>query len=198
MWADSSAAVPRAAASWKTVVNGSCCRPLTAYCSCTLTVLAHQLGHVAGARVAVAVGVAEQLAVTVQQAVVHGPGVDADPVQLPGARHLGDTGEHLAVDAEHVPEERAADRDAAVGEAVHLLQGEVPRTDAGGHHTAARRPEVDGREAQGRHRRKAAATPASTGMCSPVVWLSWSVQRTKTALAMLSGSTSRLRIVRCA
>mgnify|MGYP006172232621 CR=1 FL=1 len=43
-----------------------------------------------------------------------------------------------------------------------------------------------------------AATPASTGMCRPVVWLSWSVQRTKTALAMLSGSTSRLRIVRWA
>ena len=75
------------------------------------------------------------------------------------------------------------------------------------HHPTARRPEVDRGDADGRgagrhrrpgHRRKAAATPASTGMCRPVVWLSSSVQSTKTALAMLSGSTSRLRIVRCA
>ncbi len=48
------------------------------------------------------------------------------------------------------------------------------------------------------HRRNAAATPASTGMCRPVVWVSSGPQRTKTALAMWSGSTSRLRIVRWA
>ena len=68
----------------------------------------------------------------------------------------------------------AADRDAAVGEAVHLLQVRGAPGRRGRHHPAAggargrrrRRAHAVG------HRRNAAATPASTGMCSPVVWVS--------------------------
>ena len=48
------------------------------------------------------------------------------------------------------------------------------------------------------HRRKAAATPASTGMCSPVVWLRSPPVRAKTAAATCSGRTSCLSSVRCA
>ncbi len=81
----------------------------------------HQLGYVAGAGVAVAVGVAQQLAVPVEQAVVDGPRVDPDAVEVAGASHLGDPGQHLAVDAQDVPEQRSADRDGTVGEPVHLL-----------------------------------------------------------------------------
>ena len=50
----------------------------------------------------------------------------------------------------------------------------------------------------GDQRRKAAATPASTGMCNPVVWERSPPVRAKTAAATCSGSTSRLRIVRWA
>ena len=95
------------------------------------------------------------------------------------------------------------DGHSPVAEAVQLLQVEGARTDPAGHDPAAGGAEVDRGDADGfrrteHHRRKAAATPASTGMCRPVVWLSSEEQSTKTALAMFSGSTSRLRIVRCA
>ena len=50
----------------------------------------------------------------------------------------------------------------------------------------------------GGHRRKAAATPESTGMCRPVVRLSSGPVSTYTASATFSGTTSRLRIVRFA
>ncbi len=47
-------------------------------------------------------------------------------------------------------------------------------------------------------RRKAAATPASTGMCRPVVWDSSPPVSASTAAATCSGSTSRLSRVRWA
>ena len=59
--------------------------------------------------------------------------------------------------------------------------------DPADHHPAARRAEVDGRDEPAGHRRKAAATPASTGMCSPVVWLRSPPVRAKTAAATCSG-----------
>ena len=45
---------------------------------------------------------------------------------------------------------------------------------------------------------KPAATPASTGTCSPVVWVSSPPVSANTAFATCSGSTSRLRMVRWA
>src|SRR5690606_28336903 len=47
-------------------------------------------------------------------------------------------------------------------------------------------------------RRNAAATPASTGTCNPVVWLSSPAVSARTALATCSGRTSRLSSVRWA
>ena len=60
--------------------------------------------------------------------------------------------------------------------------------------TAARRRSIG----MARQRRNAAATPASTGMCRPVVWVSSPPVSANTALATCSGSTSRLRRVRWA
>ncbi len=93
-----------------------------------------------------------------------------------------------------------------VGEAVHLGELQHVRVDADprDHHATGGGAEVDGHDPDGpgptrrAHRRKAAATPASTGTCSPVVWVMSGPQSTKTALAMCSGSTSRLRMVRWA
>src|SRR4051794_39699925 len=88
-----------------------------------------------------------------------------------------------------------------VGEAVHRFELDPPVPYAAGHHPAAGRTDVDSPEHRGLgggHRRNAAATPASTGMCRPVVWLRSAEQSTKTALATFSGSTSRLRRVRWA
>ena len=51
------------------------------------------------------------------------------------------------------------------------------------------RAEVDRCDGRG-HRRNAAATPESTGTCSPVVWLSSGPVSAATALATCSGSTS--------
>ena len=164
--------------------------------------------HTVGAGVAVGVGIAQQGPVTVEQAVVDGPGVDADAVQRSGLGDPADAAQHLAVDAEHVPEQAVAHAHTAVGEAVHLLQVQRAGADRAGHDPAAGRAQVDRGDAQRRarrpgatspgHRRKAAATPASTGTCRPVVCVISGPQSTKTALAMWEGSTSRLRIVRWA
>ena len=88
--------------------------------------------------------------------------------------------------------------DRLVREAVDLGQLELVGADPPDHHPAARRAEIDGRDEPAGHRRKAAATPASTGMCSPVVWLRSPPVRAKTAAATCSGRTSRLSSVRCA
>ena len=78
------------------------------------------------------------------------------------------------------------------------VSSRVVGPDPADHHPAARRAEIDGRDEPGGHRRKAAATPASTGMCSPVVWLRSPPVSAKTAAATCSGTTSRLSSVRCA
>ena len=160
----------------------------------------HALRDADGAVVAVVHRGAEQRAVGVEQAVVDGPGVDADAVHL---ARLTQSGEDLAVEPDDVPVQGVADAHRAVAEAVHLGELETcrpahPRPDD----PPGRGAEVDGGDGDavgGRaHRRKAAATPASTGMCRPVVCDRSAEQSTKTALATFSGSTSRLRRVRWA
>ena len=88
--------------------------------------------------------------------------------------------------------------DGFVRETVDLYQLQCLRGDSSDHDPAARRAEIDGRDEPGGHRRKAAATPASTGMWSPVVWLRSPPVRAKTAAATCSGRTSRFNSVRCA
>ncbi len=165
----------------------------------------HALGDAVGAVVAVGDGFGEHHAVGVEQAVVDGPGVDPD---ARGAAEAPDEGleadEDLLEQGGEVPAQVAVEAHGAVLEAVHRLQGDPAVDDAAGHHPPARRADVDGGEdLAGRpvgaaHLRNAAATPASTGTCRPVVWDRSAEQRTKTAFATCSGSTSRLRRVRCA
>ncbi len=105
--------------------------------------------------------------------------------------------EQLTVDPLDVPAQRpVVVTDTAVGEAVHLLEPELVGPDLGHHHASRGGAEVEGDAAS--HRRKAAATPASTGMCSPVVCVMFGPHSAKTALAQCSGSTSRLSSVRWA
>ena len=90
--------------------------------------------------------------------------------------------------------------DGLVGEAMDLFELEVVRPDPTDHHPPARRAEVDGRDASAvrSHRRKAAATPASTGMWRPVVCDRSPPTSANTAAATCSGRTSRLSSVRWA
>src|SRR6266508_718760 len=155
--------------------------------------------HTVGTRVAVVYRVAEQSAVFVEQAVVNGPRVHPDGIQAPVRR--GESGraqavEHTPIQAQDVPVQCAADRHGHVVEAGDLVQAQRVWRDLGEHHPATGRTEVDGRE--GSHRRNAAATPASTGMCRPVVCERSPAVSANTAAATCSGSTSRLRSVRLA
>ncbi len=65
--------------------------------------------------------------------------------------------------------ETVRERDRVVREAVDLGKLELVGCDPADHHPAARRAEIDGGAEPASHRRNAAATPASTGMCRPVV-----------------------------
>ena len=95
----------------------------------------------------------------------------------------------------------AAQPHRLVGEPVHLGQVERARPDPAEHDPAAGRAQVDRGDrpsTRRAHRRNAAATPASTGMCRPVVCDRSPPVSAKTALATCSGSTSRLSRVRWA
>ena len=103
-----------------------------------------------------------------------------------------------------------------VGQPGDLFHHEAAAFEATRRQPGAGRAEVDGSVEAGRshesrtpsgkrgthrrqgvpHRRKAAATPASTGTISPVVRARWPAVRTNTASATCSGRTSSLRSVR--
>ncbi len=109
--------------------------------------------------------------------------------------------------AAHVPAQVAVTELDAVRETmdhvqVHALAGVTGVVvDGPGDDPTARGAEVDGGEDPCGHssqRRNAAATPASTGTCRPVVWLNASDVIATTALATCSGSTSRFSSVRWA
>ncbi len=89
-----------------------------------------------------------------------------------------------------------------VGEPLDDLEAHRAVADMTDDDATAGRAEVDCRDSSSAHgaayRRNAAATPESTGMCSPVVRLSSGPVSTYTASATFSGTTSRLRIVRFA
>ncbi len=157
--------------------------------------LPHLLGDALGTGVPVVHRVAEQRPVRVQQPVVHGPAVDADGVHLPCRPQ---TVQDAPVQPQHVPAQPLGDPHRAVGEAVRLGQLQRVGADAADHDTPAGGAQVDRGVRRHTHRRNAAATPASTGTCSPVVCVSSPPVSANTALATCSGSTSRLRMVRWA
>ena len=154
--------------------------------------------RVRGPLVPVVHRVPEQRAVRVEQPVVDGPGVDADAVDRPGFR---EPVQHLLVEVEDVPVQCAGHPNRPVHEPVALLQYDRIATDLTDDHPAAGRAEVDGGDpdfSHRRHRRKAAATPASTGTCSPVVSGRSPAHNANTAAPTCSGSTSRFSSVRLA
>ncbi len=152
-------------------------------------------------------GQAEQASLA-EESVVHRPRVDADARQV-GVLGAGpaESGHDLPVQLDDVPVQGVAGR-ARAGRPGRSGSGRRGPSDAVPVHVAdddppARRAEVDrGDAAAVRHgvpyRRNAAATPASTGTCSPVVCEKSDVQMAYTAFATFSGTTSRLRMVRWA
>jgi hypothetical protein len=108
-----------------------------------------------------------------QQRVVDGPRVDADRGDLVD---LTEPGEHAAVELDDVPVQSVGERDGPVREPRDLPHPHLALADLAENHPARGRPEVDGGDPHGvrRHhetayRRNAAATPESTGRCTPVV-----------------------------
>ncbi|BAS12238.1 hypothetical protein AHiyo8_05410 [Arthrobacter sp. Hiyo8] len=167
----------------------------------------------AAALVAVAERLGPQDTRGIHESVVDGPRVDpdtGDPLPACGGRFGGrrKSREHLTEQGVEVPVESAVELHDAVGETVHRFQrdrfsGRGAAGDPAEHDAPRGRSDIDGGEnAAGTglsvHRRKAAATPASTGMCRPVVCESSLLVSTAAALATCSGRTSRLSRVRWA
>lgn len=155
-----------------------------------------------GAAVSIRHRIGQQIAVGVEQAVVDPPGVDSDRLNLgiPCGKQT-DAVLHLRPKHLDVPAQMAAALDHAVGEPVDQFEPDGLPFDKASHHPPARRAEVDRGDDPSRHRpyrRKAAATPESTGTIRPVVWENSEEASTATALATCSGSTSRWSSVRLA
>ena len=170
------------------VLNGRNWSPVRAYSSAGGTTAWTASTAASGPLVAVVIRIAEQRAALVDQAVVDRPRVEPDADQPRGRpSRLAQPGQDLAIEPEDVPVEPVGQPDGLVREAMDLGQLEVVRADPADHHPTARRAEVDGRDEPAGHRRKAAATPASTGMWRPVVWLRSPPVRANTAAATCSG-----------
>ncbi len=138
-----------------------------------------------------------------EEGVIDRPGVDPDADEVAiELRSRADSSGDLSVQFHHVPVQRLpvvlVQGDGSVREARHRCHPDTAAVDVTDDDSAARRAEVDRSDTPRTHRRKAAATPASTGMCRPVVCEKSDVQIAYTAFATFSGTTSRLSIVRCA
>ncbi len=138
-----------------------------------------------------------------EEPVVDGPGVDPDADHVRGlAECLRKATARVVEQPGQVPVHRGAlaipQVDRIVGEPGHWSDVQCLRTDRGEHDPSAGGTEVHRGETAGAagHRRNAAATPASTGTCRPVVCEKSEVHSTNAALAMFSGRTSRLSNVR--
>ncbi len=141
--------------------------------------LVHAAG---GAVVAVVERLGEQLTGT-QEAVVDRPRVDADglDVRFP-AHRFREAVEDMGDEGVEVPVQTVGAGHRSVREPRHGLELQDARPHSADHHPTARGAEIHRRDrtdvpyGRGRavvgHRRNAAATPESTGMCRPVVRLS--------------------------
>jgi hypothetical protein len=118
-----------------------------------------------GAGIPVTGRVDDQLAVAVEQPVVHGPPVDRHRVDPDLPEPVADAGQQRA----GVPAQHAADRPRPVREPVHHAEAETTFRSVSNDHPPAGGAEIDGRDPDRPHRRNPAATPESTGTCSPVV-----------------------------
>ena len=166
------------------VLKGRNCRPLIAYRRPGSDPGMDLVDDRLGPPVPVGDRLGEQRAVGVQQAVVHRPGVDAEAGDLRVAlAQLLQADQDLLVESSQVPAQMAVGFLGAVGKTVHDVELDTVVGPATRHHPTAGCADVDRaehhlspepvegvRSRRASHRRKAAATPASTGMCRPVVW----------------------------
>ena len=143
-----------------------------------------------------------QGAACIHQAVVHGPGVDANAGNHGAScggmlRGCLEPQQDLVKEPLKIPEETPSRSTTPLGKRCTTWRSALPAVRL----PTMTRPEdapMSTAANKAAHRRKAAATPASTGMCRPVVWESSAEVSTAAALATFSGSTSRLSRVRCA
>ncbi len=163
-----------------------------------------RLEHALGARIAVAGRVGQESSAGIEQAVIDSPRIDSHRRRTVLEHRDPDTGTDLTPQRREIPPPDTVDLVGRVGEPRHFGEVEPIRGDAPDHDTPGRRPEVDRSGGDLRvcpneaHRRKAAATPESTGTCRPVVWDRSPDTSATTAAATCSGRTSCLSRVRCA
>ena len=85
--------------------------------------LEYRLHHAVGARVAVVIGILQQVAALAQERVVDAPAVHSDALE-PGVRHDFKTTLHLEPQPENVPPQRAVRPDGFVLKSAHLVEGQ--------------------------------------------------------------------------
>ncbi len=102
------------------------------------------LHHAIGAVVAILERLAEQKTAGVHQAIIDGPGIDADAIQ--GSRELprfAQPGEGLIPQREDIPEAVPVQHHWLVGKAVHLFQAHLPAIEARQQHAPAAGTQID-------------------------------------------------------
>ena len=140
----------------------------------------------------------DETARLVDDPVVDRPRVDTERLRAHRLRLL-EAVDRCSMQAPDIPGPAPAGMNRSVGKPAHLGQGWHPGREIGQDDAATPRADVDGRyPSHGGYRMNAAATPESTGMIRPVVRENSSETIAATAVAMCSGRTSRLRMVRCA
>ncbi len=140
--AAASAAEPRSAISWKTVLIGIVWMPVTAYSSLARDERVRRLDHPVRARVAVVEREPEHAVVPVEQRVVDAPRVHADAAQLRAPGRLGEAVQRLGEQRHQVPAHPVGQAHGAVLEAVHLLEPDPGAVVVAEHHAAALGAEV--------------------------------------------------------
>ena len=127
-------------------------------------------------------GFSKETSIVIQHPVVHAPAINGDGLRL---RDPAQSGQDHPVEPVEVPAQMTVSGDRGVRDPLDLSQLDPFRRHCAGHDSRTRSAEVDGREDPRRHvqRKNAAATPASTGTKSPVVWLNSSETRAATAEA---------------
>ena len=144
------------------------------------------------------IGSVERQVLGAGDAVVDRPRVDTQRLRAHRLRLLEPV-DRCSTQALDIPAPAPAGMKWSVGKPAHLGQGWHSGREIGQDDAATPRADVDGRyPSHGGYRIKAAATPESTGIIRPVVRENSSETIAATAAAMCSGSTSRLRMVRCA
>ena len=109
--------------------------------------------HSAGARIAIADGLAEQLVVGTEKGEIDAPGIDADARHVravPTSREPQPL-HHFLPQPRQIPDEPAAERHRPVLEPMNLLEFEQPPVERAGHHPASRSSQIHRQGDRPRH-----------------------------------------------